>query len=132
MGSQSQTMPAARRRSAMLFRRARSGLVLIAVFWIWMLFGAADFVAALFGSPIHAALAVFALGTLTLISLLFLPICLAYLVLNRPSMRAGSPAASARRTQGNGLAPVIRMMPRRDAARGETVRAAAERQDLAS
>ncbi|MCQ1948851.1 MULTISPECIES: hypothetical protein [Arthrobacter] len=119
MGSQSQATPSAPRRSTMLFRRARSGLVLIALFWLWMLFGAADFVAALFGSPIHAALAVFALGALTLISLLFLPICIAYLVLNRPKVHAApSVAPQAGEAQGNGLAPVIRMMPRRAAVHG--------------
>ena len=131
----------------MLFRRARSGLVLIAVFWLWMLFGAADFVTALFGSPIHAALAVFALGVLTLISLLFLPICVAYLILNRPQAQAKDSAAplQAREARGNGLAPVIRMMPRRAAARSAalssraavrgaalTSRAAAKWRDLAS
>ena len=131
----------------MLFRRARSGLVLIAVFWLWMFFGAADFVAALFGSPIHAALAVFALGAVTLISLLFLPICVAYLMLNRPRAQAKAPAAlqQAREAHGNGLAPVIRMMPRRAAARRAalsgraavrgaalTSRAAAKWRDLAS
>ncbi|WP_146360441.1 hypothetical protein [Arthrobacter yangruifuii] len=125
----------------MLFRRARSGLVLIAVFWLWMLFGAADFVAALFGSPIHAALAVCLLGALTLVSLLFLPICVAYLVLHKP--QAGSQVASqaqstaalqSRPAQEDGLAPVIRMIPGRAAARGAelTGRAAAKWRNLAS
>ncbi|MCC3275272.1 MULTISPECIES: hypothetical protein [unclassified Arthrobacter] len=132
-------MPSTRKRSAMLYRRARSGLVLIGVFWLWMLFGAADLVGALFGSPVHAALAVFALGALTLISLLFLPICVAYLVLNRSAMKApGKPANAAERHEGTapaaGLAPVIRMMPRRAAERGAelTGRAAAKWRDLAS
>lgn len=121
----------------MLYRRARSGLVLIAVFWVWMLFGAADFVASLFGSPLHAALALYGLGALTLISLLFLPICLAYLILNRPvgSARSGARGhAPATGHPGHGLAPVIRMMPRRAVARGAdlTERAAAKWRDLAS
>ncbi|MCC9204182.1 hypothetical protein [Arthrobacter sp. zg-Y769] len=135
MGSQSQATPPVRGRSVMLFRRARSGLVLIAAFWLWLLFGAADFVAALFGSPIHAALAVFALGAVTLISLLFLPICVAYLLLNRPGTRPVSSAAQrSGQAHGAGLAPVVRMMPRRAAARGAalTGRAAAKWRDLAS
>lgn len=126
----------------MLYRRARSGLVLIAVFWLWMLLGAADFVGALFGSPIHAALAVFALGALTLISLLFLPICIAYLVLNRPAVKARNtvsakdtaPGAASSSAPGAGLAPVIRMAPRRAAQRSAELagRAAAKWRDLAS
>ena len=121
----------------MLYRRARSGLVLIAVFWLWMIFGAAGFVSALFGSPVHAALAVFALGALSLVSLLFLPICIAYLLLNRPAVKAAGPsgaAADSLPAPDAGLAPVIRMMPRRAAQRGAalTGRAAAKWRDLAS
>ncbi|MCC3272330.1 hypothetical protein [Arthrobacter zhangbolii] len=141
MGSQSQAMPSARRRSTMLYRRARSGLVLIAVFWLWMLIGAADFIASLFESPFHAALALYGLGALTLVSLLFLPICIAYLVLNRPvstarnaSMVQTAENAAHSDEAGHGLAPVIRMMPRRAVARGTdlTNRAAAKWRDLAS
>lgn len=125
----------------MLYRRARSGLVLIAVFWLWMLISAADFIASLFGSPFHAALALYGLGALTLISLLFLPICIAYLVLNRPvaTARSASVEHAPENTErgeeaGHGLAPVIRMMPRRAVARGAdlTNRAAAKWRDLAS
>ena len=119
----------------MLYRRARSGLVLIAVFWLWMLFGAADFVASLFGSPLHAALALYGLAALTLISFLFLPICIAYLVLNRPSATSAAAGKAGRgRHPEAGLAPVIRMMPRRAAARGAELgeRAVAKWRDLAS
>lgn len=123
----------------MLYRRARSGLVLIAVFWLWMLIGAADFIASLFGSPFHAALALYGLGALTLVSLLFLPICIAYLVLNRPvatnvSMGQAPELGAQNEDAGHGLAPVIRMMPRRAVARGAdlTNRAAAKWRDLAS
>lgn len=136
MGSQSQAMPSVRKKSAMLYRRARSGLVLIAVFWVWMIFGAADFVAALFGSPMHAALAVFGLGALTLVSLLFLPICIALLVMNRPAMKAkdAMPRTASPSSPEAGLAPVIRMAPRRAAERGAalTGRAVAKWRDLAS
>ena len=136
MGSQSQAMPSVRKKSAMLYRRARSGLVLIAVFWAWMIFGAADFVAALFGSPMHAALAVFGLGALTLVSLLFLPICIAFLVLNRPAMKAKGivPGTASPSSPEAGLAPVIRLAPRAAARRGAalTGRAVAKWRDLAS
>ena len=136
MGSQSQAMPSVRKKSAMLYRRARSGLVLIAAFWAWMIFGAADFVAALFGSPMHAALAVFGLGALTLVSLLFLPICIAFLVLNRPAMKARDtmPGTASASSPEAGLAPVIRLAPRAAARRGAalTGRAVAKWRDLAS
>ena len=130
MGSQSQAEPSVRKRSVMLYRRSRSGLVLIGAFWAWMLFGAADLVGALFNAPMYAALAVYGLGALTLVSLLFLPICLAQLVLHRPAMKAMRTSGAA----GPGLAPVIRMMPRRAAERGAALsgRAAAKWRDLAS
>ncbi|MCC9144553.1 MULTISPECIES: hypothetical protein [unclassified Arthrobacter] len=137
MGNQSQAVPSARGRSAMLYRRARSGLFLIALFWGWMLLGAADFIAALFGSPAYAALAVLALGALTLVSLLFLPICIAYLVLNRPRVpgQADRTASRSRDAHRARLAPVVRMAPPRGTARGAAPAAPAapaKRRDLAS
>ncbi|MEB7505440.1 hypothetical protein [Arthrobacter koreensis] len=139
MGSESQaSAPSARRRSVMLFRRARTVLGLLAVFWLWLLFGSAAFVASLFDRPFYAMLALYALGTLTLISLLIAPVALAYLLMNRPGKAypAKAPAAGAQlhRSVRTELAPVIRMIPRKvkDSSTSLGTRAAAKWRDLAS
>ncbi|MCC3282900.1 hypothetical protein [Arthrobacter caoxuetaonis] len=97
MGSESQaSVPSARRRSIMLFRRARTVLVAVGVFWLWMLFFSASAVASLFDRPFYAMMALYALGALTLISLLVAPVALSYLLMNRPP----KPASSAARPSG--------------------------------
>ncbi|MCC9192171.1 hypothetical protein LOC59_00690 [Arthrobacter sp. zg-Y916] len=97
MGSESQaSVPSARRRSVMLFRRARTVLVAVGVFWLWMLFFSASAVASLFDRPFYAMMALYALGALTLISLLVAPVALSYLLMNRPP----KPASSAARPSG--------------------------------
>ncbi|WP_312178414.1 hypothetical protein [Arthrobacter sp.] len=140
-------MPSTRRRSVMLYRRARTALVLVGVFWLWLLFGSAAFIASLFESPFYAMLALYAVGTVTLISLLIAPVALAYLLMNRPPKgaapdtagRLARPAepdssADASRFPRSDLAPVIRMIPRRvkDSGTALGTRAAAKWRDLAS
>ncbi|MFJ2506846.1 MULTISPECIES: hypothetical protein [Arthrobacter] len=143
MGSESQaSAPSARRRSVMLFRRARTVLGALVLFWLWLLLGSAGFVASLFDRPFYAMLALYALGTLTLISLLIAPVALAYLLMNRPgrSTRQQAPAATAQRSVQPqrsvraDLAPVIRMIPRKvkDSSASLGNRAAAKWRDLAS
>lgn len=127
MRTGSQAGAPATRRSVMLFRRARTFLVLIGVFWLWLLFGSAAFIASLFDTPMYALLALYGLGVLTLISLLAAPVCAAFLVMNR--------AGSTHRVHHlSELAPVIRMVPRRVADGGTALsqRAAAKWRDLAS
>lgn len=156
MGSESQaSAPSARRRSVMLFRRARTVLGALIIFWLWMLLGSAGFVASLFDRPFYAMLALYALGTLTLISLLIAPVALAYLLMNRPGKVAAqqAPAAASQpqrsetarpvrvqqpvqpqRSVRADLAPVIRMIPRKvkDSSTSLGNRAAAKWRDLAS
>lgn len=137
----------------MLYRRARTALILVGVFWLWLLFGSAAFVASLFDSPFYAMLALYAVGTVTLISLLIAPVALAYLLMNRQSTVPASSAAdqpvrvirpdlpsqpprsaeAARFTRPD-LAPVIRMIPRKvkDSGSALGTRAAAKWRDLAS
>ena len=137
----------------MLYRRARTALIVVGVFWLWLLFGSAAFVASLFEHPFYAMLALYAVGTVTLISLLIAPVALAYLLMNRqpaapvPSaadrpvrvIRPGLPAqpprsAEAARFARQELAPVIRMIPRKvkDSGTALGTRAAAKWRDLAS
>lgn len=135
MGSESQaSAPSARRRSMMLFRRARTALVLVAVFWVWLLLGSAAFVASLFDRPFYAMLGMYAVGALTLVSLLIAPVALAYLLMNRPGKAAAPAAVPPHRSVRTELAPVIRMIPRKvkDSSTSLGNRAAAKWRDLAS
>lgn len=130
---ESQAMPFARKKSAMLFRRGRTMFVLVAVFWLWLLLGSADFIASLFESPFYALLALYGLGVVTLISLLVAGVSVFYMVVNRP---AGTeiPSGDAVRQGLSELAPVIRMVPRRVADHSAALsnKAAAKWRDLAS
>jgi len=121
----------------MLFRRARTALGLVGIFWIWLLLGSAGFVASLFDRPFYAMLAMYAVGTLTLISLLIAPVALAYLLMNRPgktSPQAAPAAEPTHRSVRSELAPVIRMIPRKvkNSSTSLGTRAAAKWRDLAS
>jgi len=122
----------------MLFRRARTVLALLGVFWLWLLLGSASFVASLFDRPFYAMIALYGLGTLTLISLLIAPVALAYLLMNRPGKASAQQAAPAavppHRSVRAELAPVIRMIPRKvkDSSTSLGNRAAAKWRDLAS
>ncbi len=138
MSTESQaSVPSARRRSVMLFRRARTALGLVGLFWLWLLLGSAGFVASLFDRPFYAMLAMYAVGTLTLISLLIAPVALAYLLMNRPGKTGQMPAPAAEQPQKSvrsELAPVIRMIPRKvkDSSTSLGTKAAAKWRDLAS
>ncbi|MFZ3417314.1 hypothetical protein [Arthrobacter sp. 3Tela_A] len=139
MGTESQASePSARRRSVMLFRRARTVLGLVGVLWLWLLFGSAGFVASLFDRPFYAMLALYAVGVLALVSLLILPVALAYLLMNRPGKTSplAAPAAAEQphRSVRSDLAPVIRMIPRKvkDSSTSLGTKAAAKWRDLAS
>ncbi|WAP52177.1 hypothetical protein OL239_02395 [Arthrobacter sp. ATA002] len=119
----------------MLFRRGRTMLVLVAVFWLWLLLGSADFIAGLFESPFYALLALYGLGVVTLISLAVAAAAVFYLVANRPkTMKAAVPTRDSVRPGFSDLAPVIRLVPRRVADHGAalTNKAAAKWRDLAS
>ena len=102
-------------------------MILIGVFWLWLLFGSAGFIASLFDTPMYALLALYGLGVATLISLLAAPVCIAFLVMNRPG-------SAQRMHHISDLAPVIRMVPRKVADGGSALsqRAAAKWRDLAS
>lgn len=135
MGGESQEVPFARKKSAMLFRRGRTMLVMVAVFWLWLLLGSADFIAGLFESPIYALLALYGLGVVTLISLLVALVSVFYVVANRPERTdTGLPVRESVRSGFSELAPVIRLVPRRvaDHSVALTNKAAAKWRDLAS
>ena len=145
MGGESQTVPSVRKKSAMLFRRGRTMFVLVAVFWLWLLLGSANFIAGLFDTPFYAMLALYGLGVVTLISIGVAGMGIFYMVVNKPAHveqsadSSAQPGISARAgisaRQGiSDLAPVIRMVPRRvaDHSAALTNKAAAKWRDLAS
>ncbi len=133
MGGESQTVPSVRKKSAMLFRRGRTMVVLVAVFWLWLLLGSANFIAGLFDTPFYAMLALYGLGVVTLISLGVAGMAIFYMVVNKPA-RTELPAGSSARPGFSELAPVIRLVPRRvaDHSAALTNKAAAKWRDLAS
>ncbi|NJC23813.1 ABC-type transport system involved in multi-copper enzyme maturation permease subunit [Arthrobacter pigmenti] len=67
------------------YRRARTVLYAVALFWLWTWFGSAAFIASLFHSPIHAIIAMYALFAFVLLSIPVFLLALAQLVLNRPA-----------------------------------------------
>ncbi len=107
--------------------------VLVAVFWLWLLLGSANFIASLFDAPFYAMLALYGLGVVTLISLGVAGLGIYYMVVNKPE-RTELPAGGTARPGLSELAPVIRLVPRRvaDHSAALTNKAAAKWRDLAS
>jgi hypothetical protein len=66
------------------YRRARTLLFLLGLFWLWTWLGSASAVAGLFHSPLHALLALYALAVAVLASLLAALLAAVHMVLNRP------------------------------------------------
>ncbi len=75
------------------YRRARTVIYAVVLFWLWTWLGSAAFVASLFNSPIHAIIAMYALFTFVLLSFPVFLLALAQMALNRP--KAMSEAAVA-------------------------------------
>lgn len=51
------------------YRRARSLLYAIGLFWLWLWLGSATAMEGLYGSPVHAALAMYGLAVVVLVSI---------------------------------------------------------------
>lgn len=66
------------------YRRARTAIYAVVLFWLWTWLGSAAFVASLFNSPIHAIIAMYALFTFVLLSIPAFLLALAQMALNRP------------------------------------------------
>ncbi|GAB3536068.1 hypothetical protein GCM10027403_15520 [Arthrobacter tecti] len=67
------------------YRRARTVLYAVALFWLWTWLGSAAFIASLFHSPVHAIIAMYALFAFVLLSIPVFLLALAQLILNRPA-----------------------------------------------
>ena len=70
------------------YRRARTVIYAVVLFWLWTWLGSAAFIASLFNSPIHAIIAMYALFTFILLSLPVFLLALAQMALNRPVVSA--------------------------------------------
>lgn len=66
------------------YRRARTVIYAVALFWLWTWLGSAAFIASLFHSPVHAIIALYGLFTFVLLSLPVFLLALAQMALNRP------------------------------------------------
>lgn len=72
------------------YRRARTVLYAVALFWLWTWLGSAAFIAGLFHSPVHAILAMYALFTFILLSIPVFLLALAQMALNKPRLLPGT------------------------------------------
>jgi hypothetical protein len=75
-------------RYPLSYRRARSALFAVGLFWLWTWLGSAAFISGLFGSPLHALVAMYALAVAVLVSIPAALLAAARMALNRP-YRAG-------------------------------------------
>ena len=66
------------------YRRARTAIYAVVLFWLWTWLGSAAFIASLFNSPVHAIIAMYALFTFILLSIPVFLLALAQIALNRP------------------------------------------------
>ncbi len=68
------------------YRRARTAIYAVVLFWLWTWLGSAALIASLFHSPIHAILAVYALLTFVLLSIPVFLLAAAQMAMNRPTV----------------------------------------------
>ncbi|TKV29183.1 hypothetical protein FDK12_05955 [Arthrobacter sp. NamB2] len=66
------------------YRRARSLLYVIGLFWLWVWLGSATLLDNLYHSPLHAALAMYAIAVVVLVSLPAALLAVARMVLAHP------------------------------------------------
>lgn len=71
------------------YRRARALVYAVLLFWLWAWLGSSFFIASLFGSPVHALLAMYALSVAVLVSIpvLLLAVARMFLTRTRPATR---------------------------------------------
>lgn len=66
------------------YRRARALVYAVLVFWLWAWLGSGYFITSLFGSPVYALLAMYALAVAILVSFPIFLLAVVRMVLNRP------------------------------------------------
>ncbi|MGM0928325.1 MAG: hypothetical protein ACQEXN_01260 [Actinomycetota bacterium] len=97
-----------RGRSLRTYRRARTTLICVAIFWLWLMLGAAAFVAGMFDSPTKLFLAMYAGAVAVLVSIPVGLLAAIFMLLNRPAAEdrrpAGERLSSAARSVGSAIA----------------------------
>jgi hypothetical protein len=97
-----------RGRSLRTYRRARTTLICVAVFWLWLMLGAAAFVGGMFDSPTKLFLAMYAGAVAVLVSIPIGLLAAIFMLLNRPTSEGRRPAgerlSSAARSVGAAVA----------------------------
>ncbi|MBG6179343.1 hypothetical protein [Arthrobacter sp. CAN_A1] len=76
------------------YRRARALVYAVLLFWLWAWLGSSFFIASLFGSPVHALLAMYALTVAVLVSIPVLLLAVARMLLTRRRPTARSAPAT--------------------------------------
>ena len=66
------------------YRRARALVYAVLLFWLWAWLGSGLFIASLFGSPLHALVAMYALAVAILVSFPIFLLAGVWMLLNRP------------------------------------------------
>lgn len=96
-------MERGRIRHALQYRRARTLLYVIGLFWLWVWLGSAALLEGLYHSPLHAALAMYAIAVAVLVSLPAALLAVVRMILAHPGrngvvalpQRAAPPADAA-------------------------------------
>ncbi|MDQ0736334.1 hypothetical protein [Arthrobacter agilis] len=70
------------------YRRARSLLYVIGLFWLWLWLGSAALIAGLHHSPVHAVLATYALAVVVLVSIPAAVLAVIRMILTHPRRHA--------------------------------------------
>jgi fatty acid desaturase len=94
------------------YRRARSLLYAIGLFWLWLWFGSAASLELLYGSPVHAALAMYGLAVVILVSIPAALLAVIRMVLTRPRRDAvvvELPRSHALVVRGEGFLSIPRL-----------------------
>ena len=66
------------------YRRARTLLFVIGLFWLWVWLGSAALLEGLYHSPLHAAVAMYAIAVAVLVSLPAALLAVVHMILTRP------------------------------------------------
>ncbi|WP_434994758.1 hypothetical protein [Arthrobacter sp. Ld5] len=80
------------------YRRARTVLYAVGLFWLWLWLGSGALLDGLHDSPVHAALAVYALAVVILVSIPAALLAVARMLLTHPRRRAVVVALHARQS----------------------------------
>lgn len=100
-----------RGRSLRTYRRARTTLICVVIFWLWLLLGAAAFVAGMFDSPTKLFLAMYAGAVAVLVSIPIGVLAAIFMLLNRPAAQDRRPAADRLSSAAGSVRSAVAAVP---------------------